>query len=100
MATMRPAPDLHRTGSDYLDHLIARGTPPSAGHALASHARTRRPADSRFRRSPADPVLRSLDAIHLATALQLGAPSLVFLSYDKRLSAAASQEGLTVAAPT
>jgi predicted nucleic acid-binding protein len=47
-----------------------------------------------------DPLLRSLDAIHLATALKLGAPSLVFLSYDKRLSAAASREGLAVAAPT
>jgi predicted nucleic acid-binding protein len=47
----------------------------------------------------ADPMLRSLDAIHLGTALRLDAPSLVFVSYDKRLSAAASQEGLTVTAP-
>ncbi|WP_239341081.1 PIN domain-containing protein [Frankia sp. CiP3] len=46
-----------------------------------------------------DPLLRSLDAVHLATALRLDAPSLVLVTYDKRLSAAASQEGLAVAAP-
>ncbi|WP_462188587.1 MULTISPECIES: type II toxin-antitoxin system VapC family toxin [unclassified Frankia] len=46
-----------------------------------------------------DPLLRSLDALHLATALRLDAPSLVFVSYDKRLSTAAAQEGLTVAVP-
>ncbi|WP_322779956.1 type II toxin-antitoxin system VapC family toxin [Frankia sp. Cas4] len=46
-----------------------------------------------------DPLLRSLDAIHLATALRLDAPSLVLVTYDKRLSAAASQQGLAVAAP-
>jgi predicted nucleic acid-binding protein len=47
-----------------------------------------------------DPLLRSLDALHLATALRLAAPSLVFVSYDKRLSAVAAQEGLSVAVPT
>jgi hypothetical protein len=46
-----------------------------------------------------DPLLRSPDALHLATALRLDAPSLVFISYDKRLSAAAAQGGLTVAVP-
>ncbi|ETA01655.1 PIN domain-containing protein [Frankia sp. B2] len=46
-----------------------------------------------------DPLLRSPDALHLATALRLDAPSLVFVSYDKRLSTAAAQEGLTVAVP-
>ncbi|CAO5163339.1 Ribonuclease VapC35 [Frankia sp. AiPs1] len=46
-----------------------------------------------------DPLLRSLDALHLATALRLDAPSLVFISYDKRLSAAAAQERLNVAVP-
>nr|WP_322751153.1 MULTISPECIES: hypothetical protein [unclassified Frankia] len=40
-----------------------------------------------------------MDAIHLATALRLDAPSLVLVTYDKRLAAAASQEGLAVAAP-
>ncbi|EIV91072.1 type II toxin-antitoxin system VapC family toxin [Frankia sp. QA3] len=46
-----------------------------------------------------DPLLRSLGALHLATALRLGAPSLVFVSYDKRLSVAAAQERLNVAVP-
>ncbi|AEH10263.1 MULTISPECIES: type II toxin-antitoxin system VapC family toxin [Protofrankia] len=46
-----------------------------------------------------DPLLRSLDALHLATALRLDTPSLVFVSYDKRLSAAAVQERLNVAVP-
>jgi len=46
-----------------------------------------------------DPLLRSLDALHLATALRLDAPSLVFISYDKRLSVAAAQESLNVAVP-
>ncbi|THJ49169.1 type II toxin-antitoxin system VapC family toxin [Candidatus Frankia alpina] len=46
-----------------------------------------------------DPLLRSLDALHLATALRLDVPSLVFISYDKRLSAAAAQERLNVAVP-
>jgi predicted nucleic acid-binding protein len=46
-----------------------------------------------------DPLLRSLDALHLATALRLDTPSLVFISYDKRLSAAAAHEHLAVAVP-
>lgn len=46
-----------------------------------------------------DPLLRSLDALHLATAIRLGSPSLTFVTYDKRLAAAAQQEGLAIAAP-
>ncbi len=47
----------------------------------------------------ADPSLRSLDAIHLATAALLG-PSLVALvTYDKRMASAAEAVGLPVAAP-
>jgi uncharacterized protein len=42
--------------------------------------------------------LRSLDAIHLATAERLGAPEIV--TYDRRLAAAAAQLGLRVVAPT
>jgi uncharacterized protein len=37
--------------------------------------------------------------MHLATALRPDAPALVFVTCDKRLSAAAIQEGLTVAEP-
>lgn len=42
-------------------------------------------------------VLRSLDAIHLASALLLEAA--VMLTYDQRLAAACIQGGLAVAAP-
>jgi len=49
-----------------------------------------------------DPHLRSLDAIHLATAENLvasGKRISAFVTYDKRLAAAAADAGLTVAAP-
>jgi predicted nucleic acid-binding protein len=45
------------------------------------------------------PELRSLDAIHLATALELMPDLDAFLTHDKRLADAARQHGLTVAAP-
>lgn len=44
------------------------------------------------------PVLRSLDAVHLATALEL-AHDLDFITYDDRLAAAARAEGLNVLQP-
>ena len=47
-----------------------------------------------------DPGLRSLDAIHVATALMLGAEVAVLVAYDKRLLAAAEAHGLPVAMPT
>jgi len=43
--------------------------------------------------------LRTLDAIHLATALDLEIADLTFISYDRRLFAAARAAGLRVAAP-
>jgi predicted nucleic acid-binding protein len=43
--------------------------------------------------------LRSLDAIHLATALHLGSGLSDFVTYDRRLLAAAQQAGLSTAAP-
>lgn len=43
--------------------------------------------------------LRTLDAIHLATALELGDELTAFVSYDDRLSAAARDLGLPVVAP-
>jgi predicted nucleic acid-binding protein len=43
--------------------------------------------------------LRTLDAIHLATALSLDAVNLDFLTYDARLANAARAHGLRVAAP-
>lgn len=44
-------------------------------------------------------TLRSLDAIHLATALLLRDDLKTFLTYDGRLAAAAADQGLPVAAP-
>ena len=43
--------------------------------------------------------LRTLEAIHLATALELRDSVSVFLSYDERLLDAAGTAGLAVAAP-
>jgi predicted nucleic acid-binding protein len=43
--------------------------------------------------------LRSLDAIHLATAQQLGADLARVVTYDQRMTVAARQLGLTVARP-
>ena len=40
-------------------------------------------------------TLRSLDAIHLATALSLGEDLGAFLTYDRRLGAAATAAGVT-----
>jgi predicted nucleic acid-binding protein len=46
-----------------------------------------------------DPMPRSLDAIHLATALSIRSDVDVMLSYDRRLIAAAVSHGLPTAAP-
>lgn len=48
-----------------------------------------------------DPALRSLDAIHLATAQKASAGTALtaFVTYDRRLAAAARAIGLAVAAP-
>ena len=49
-----------------------------------------------------DPHLRSLDAIHLATAdllIASGKTVTAFATYDKRLAVAAEQVGLAVVAP-
>jgi uncharacterized protein len=44
--------------------------------------------------------LRSLDAIHLATAQQLGADLARIVTYDDRMAMAANQLGLKVARPS
>ena len=45
------------------------------------------------------PGLRSLDAIHLATALQLKPLDLTFVTYDKPLAKAAKEAGLPCISP-
>jgi predicted nucleic acid-binding protein len=47
----------------------------------------------------APPTLRSLDAIHIATALAVGRDDVVFYAYDQRALDAARAAGLTVASP-
>lgn len=47
----------------------------------------------------ADPLLRTLDALHLASAVLLSEELTVFIAYDHRLAAAAQAAGLVVATP-
>lgn len=47
-----------------------------------------------------DPPLRSLDAIHLAAALELGDELEAVVTYDARMTAAARALGLPVIAPS
>jgi uncharacterized protein len=44
-------------------------------------------------------ILRSLDALHLATALQLGDDLQGVVTYDERLAAACRQHGVSTLAP-
>jgi predicted nucleic acid-binding protein len=44
--------------------------------------------------------LRSLDALHLASALRLGTALTALVTYDRRLAIAAAELDLTVAQPT
>lgn len=46
-----------------------------------------------------DPMLRSLDAIHLATAEEVRADLVALVTYDDRLAAAAKSVGLPVEMP-
>lgn len=46
-----------------------------------------------------DPYLRSLDAIHLATALMLGKELYEIVTYDNRLCAAAQAHGIAAVGP-
>ncbi len=50
------------------------------------------------RMEPAE--LRSLDAIHLASAQQIGASIRQIVTYDERMAEAARASGWTVAAPS
>ncbi|MGH2887490.1 MAG: type II toxin-antitoxin system VapC family toxin [Solirubrobacteraceae bacterium] len=46
-----------------------------------------------------DPLLRTLDALHLASAVLLSGELTVFIAYDQRLTSAAQAAGLVVATP-
>ncbi len=47
----------------------------------------------------AEPSLRTLDAIHVATAVGIGTDLQAFISYDQRLLQTAAELGLPVASP-
>jgi predicted nucleic acid-binding protein len=47
----------------------------------------------------APPALRSIEAIHLASAMAIRRDLKAFVAYDKRLLAAASDAGLPIASP-
>ena len=69
-----------------------------AGHALAGIAELPLTAEILVSaRSVGSDVLRSLDAIHLASALTIDAD--IVMTFDGRLAAAAEASGLQVAAP-
>lgn len=60
------------------------------------------PVSTRLLRAAADiehPLLRTLDAIHLATASGVRTGVSAFVTYDKRLADAAGQVGLPVTVP-
>jgi predicted nucleic acid-binding protein len=57
------------------------------------------PRIRRLARTVTPTSVRSLDAIHLATALHLGSQLAWLVTYDKRLADAATSAGLTVSAP-
>lgn len=59
------------------------------------------PAASTFReaQSVGTAELRTLDALHLATALEIGPELEGILTYDKRLASSAAGLGVTVTAP-
>jgi uncharacterized protein len=77
------------------------GGPTKAAHAqLAGVRLLPLSGEVRARASELEPPsMRSLDAIHLATALELGSRLDAVFSYDARLSLAAREAGLDVHAP-
>ena len=81
----------------------ARYGPEYANQALAGLAGLALvPVDDKVMRAAArvEPSsLRTLDALHLATALSLGADIGVLIAYDQRLLAAADQHNIPTARP-
>src|SRR4051794_24364237 len=45
-------------------------------------------------------IMRTLDAVHIAAALELGDDLASIVTYDERLAAAAQANGVTVTSPT
>ena len=83
---------------------VASGGPTAVAHARRQLARInqvnldRRLLDTAATMVPAT-ILRSLDAIHLASALSIGADLRAVVTYDRRMSDAATSLGLGVESP-
>jgi len=82
---------------------VSRHRPDLAGRAIALAQRVMVvPLASDIVMSAATigtPNLRTLDALHLATAATIGSELTAFVTYDKRLAEAATGIGLNVVAP-
>jgi predicted nucleic acid-binding protein len=72
----------------HLDHVLDRIEVVALDQLIAAHAATIRPV-----------AVRTLDAIHLATALAAQPDLDAFVTYDDRLAAAARDLGLPVVSP-
>jgi hypothetical protein len=95
--------------SEILEVEALRATRRAAGEDGTTAARTQLagvrllPLTDQIRRRACElepPTLRSLDAIHIATALDLGERLACMYAYDMRMAAAAREAGLRVRAPT
>jgi len=84
-ATRRSAPDLVMRARQVLDALTITQLGPSACEAAGRLEPT---------------TMRSLDALHLAAALELGDDLDTLVTYDTRLAAAAALNGITAVTPT
>jgi predicted nucleic acid-binding protein len=84
---------------------VLGGGPPAVAHARRQLARLylvlmdREILDTAATLAPGT-LLRSLDAVHLATAQLLGAELRAILTYDVRMAQAATSLDLTVASPS
>ncbi|MGN6372447.1 MAG: type II toxin-antitoxin system VapC family toxin [Solirubrobacteraceae bacterium] len=95
--------------SEILEIEVARAARRAAGEDGVEVARTQLegirllPITSQIRKTASElkpDTLRTLDAIHIATALDLGEQLDGIYAYDLRMAAAATEAGLLVFAPT
>jgi predicted nucleic acid-binding protein len=102
-------PKIVLVASEILEVEALRATRRAIGEDGVATARTQLagvrllPLTDRIRRQACEldpPTLRSLDAIHVATAVDLGERLACMYAYDVRMAAAASDAGLRVCAPT
>jgi predicted nucleic acid-binding protein len=103
------APDVRMVASEILEVEAVRAARRASGPEAADTARAQLAgvrllpltADVRKRACELDPdTLRSLDAIHIATALNLGERLDCIYAYDTRMIAAAETLGLRTSTPT